>query len=217
MRTFSIAVVIVFGLLFAFRGQIDYIIQTLQYQTLALNVEEPEGDKFLRFVGTKDTDRESWERIWRANNCANYKEVIDKVQSRFDSRTPKQVWDAEGDYASLLVVEEMNKAVRLGTMSRSCLVRISDSMTPEEEVFVLLAPFEDYVIGYELPDDNGQGGLAVTPLSKVHPKGYAFDIMELADFTDGLSQAVYDEMNLVKIVPIGDRDFFDRQLASANR
>lgn len=158
--------------------------------------------EFIRLVGGIDSKF----KTFRSEECGGYQAVLSSIEKRFSKRTEKDVRAAEGNYAYMLAIEMMHKAVRQGTMHQLCLVMVSNSEVSETNLFVILTPVGDFVIGYDEAGGRESGATAFTPWSKVDHEGWSFDTVAFADFTGGLTAKVYEEMREVPIVSVTEND-----------
>lgn len=168
---------------------------------VAVSVPEVAG----KFIVLSDSDRNEELQHVRSANCGGYEAVLSEIQRRFDIRTEQQVAAAEWNYAYTATLEVVREAVRQGSFHSSCLAMVSNSEMSETNKLVLLTRDGDIVVGYDTPMNHWYEGIAFTLWSKVDHDGWGFDTLAIADFTEGMSAKVMNEMQEVPIASVSSR------------
>lgn len=167
------------------------------FQIFSAVGEGADGQNFIRLA---DESANAELQLKRATECGGYRAVLSEIESRFESRTEQDVFEAEWNYAYAVATDVMSDAVRQGTMHYACFAMVYNSEVSETNTFVLITPDGDFAIGHDAPINHWREGTALTAWSKVDHAGWGFDTFAIADFTDGLSAKVYDEIREVPLV-----------------
>lgn len=155
-----------------------------------------------KFIVLSDSGQNNELQKVRATKCGAYGPVLNEIQYRFHDRTEQQVTAAEWDYAYVATLEVVREAVKEGSFHSSCLVMVSNSEVSETSKLVLITPDGDVVVGYDTPVNHWREGSAFTLWSNVDHESWHFDTLAIADFTNGMSAKVNDEMVEVPIASI---------------